>query len=202
MPSFKPKPIKKVKVDKKTMTTLDGKHKEFVNEFTRNENEKIPKLKKEKKLITRILEEQKHILPIEKIMDYQDKLIEIKKEIKEINNKKIDYLLDNSKYIFEYFENKKNISNVSNLLENEKANTTKSKLVNSFFKIETDNTETNNLNSSLTNKNEKNNNILQKYLINIDESFLDINSFCYSADVCRYCFKGELIPLDDEGVLI
>lgn len=202
MPSFKPKPIKKVKVDKKTMTTLDGKHKEFVNEFTRNENEKIPKLKKEKKLITRILEEQKHILPIEKIMDYQDKLIEIKKEIKDINNKKIDYLLDNSKYIFEYFENKKNISNVSNLLENEKANTTKSKLVNSFFKIETDNTETNNLNSSLTNKNEKNNNILQKYLINIDESFLDINSFCYSADVCRHCFKGELIPLDDEGVLI
>ena len=33
MPSFKPKANKKIKVCKKYSTTLDGKHKEFVNNF-------------------------------------------------------------------------------------------------------------------------------------------------------------------------
>ena len=37
MPSFKPKANKKIKICKKYSTTLDGKHKEFVNEFTEEE---------------------------------------------------------------------------------------------------------------------------------------------------------------------
>ena len=32
MPSFKPKSAKKIKISKKNSTTLDGKHKEFLNE--------------------------------------------------------------------------------------------------------------------------------------------------------------------------
>ena len=43
---------------------------------------------------------------------------------------------------------------------------------------------------------------MQKYLSNIDDSFLDVNAFVSPTDVCRYCFKGELIPLEDEGILI
>ena len=56
MPSFKPKTVKKIKVNKKNSTTLDGKHKEFVNEFNKDENDKIPLLKKEKIEIKSILE--------------------------------------------------------------------------------------------------------------------------------------------------
>jgi hypothetical protein len=48
MPSFKPKAAKKIKVCKKYTTTLDGKHKEFVNEFTKYEFDTIPKLKEER----------------------------------------------------------------------------------------------------------------------------------------------------------
>ena len=48
MPSFKPKSTKKVKICKKYTTTLDGKHKEFINEFAKNEDELIPSLKIEK----------------------------------------------------------------------------------------------------------------------------------------------------------
>ena len=33
MPSFKPKANKKIKICKKYTSTLDGKHKEFVNDF-------------------------------------------------------------------------------------------------------------------------------------------------------------------------
>ena len=103
------------------------------------------------------------------------------------------YHLNNSKYIFDYFENKKNISN------GEVVSKPKNKILDAFFKID------NSLSlSSITNTvvENKNNNIFQKYLTNIDDSFLDINSFVRSSDICQSCYKGELIPLDDEGVLI
>ena len=51
MPSFKPKTAKKIKVNKKSIITLDGKHKEFINEFNKDEQDNIPKLKKEKQEI-------------------------------------------------------------------------------------------------------------------------------------------------------
>ena len=189
MPSFKPKNVKKIKVNKKNSTTLDGKHKEFINEFNKDEIDRIPKLKEERVEIRSILEKnnQDKLLTIEQIMDYQDKLRDIAIEIRSLKSKKVDYFLDNSKYIFDYFENKKDISKgtpVSN----------KNKVLESFFKI-------NNADSSV-NIERKNDNIFQKYLSNIDESFLDINSFLRPTDVCQYCYKGELIPIDDDGVLV
>jgi len=198
MPSFKPKTVKKIKVNKKNSTTLDGKHREFVNEFNKDENDRIPKLKQEKALIKAILEKEKekgtednteeNSLTIEQIMDYHDKLRDITAEIKSLKSKKVDYFLDNSKYIFDYFENKKDIS-IGNVVTN------KNKKLESFFKINSSADSSNMIES-------KNNNIFQKYLSNIDETFLDINSFLRQTDICQSCYKGELIPMDDEGVLI
>ena len=48
MPSFKPKTNKKIKFNKQKLITLDGKHKEFLNEFSKDEINKIPDLKLEK----------------------------------------------------------------------------------------------------------------------------------------------------------
>lgn len=187
MPAFKPKANKKIKINKKNNTTLDGKHKEFLHEFTKDEHDNIPKLKQEYKDLQ--IKIQIDNLSIEKKMEYQDRMKEIGKLIKELKNKKTDYFLDNSKYIFEYFENKKNISTNTD----PKLSSSKNQLVDRFFKIKTDPVN----NNDMINKN-----IVHKYLCNIDETFLDINSFIQCTDVCQYCFKGELIPLDDEGVLI
>ena len=194
MPSFKPKTAKKIKVNKKSIVTLDGKHNEFINEFNKDEQDKIPKLKNERREILNELEENEETqnLSIEQVLDLKDRIEEINEEIKNIKMKKKEYFLDNSKYIFDYFENKKNISNGV-----ENANKSKSKLLNSFFKINQDDT-----NQDANNINNKNNNIFKKYLSNIDDSFLDINAFIRPSDICQHCFKGELIPLDDEGVLI
>jgi hypothetical protein len=49
MPSFKPKTNKKISYNKKNAITLDNKHKEFINEFNRDEKDKIPQLQNEKK---------------------------------------------------------------------------------------------------------------------------------------------------------
>ena len=48
MPIFKPKTNKKIKFNKKTAITLDNKHKEFLNEFSKDDYDNIPKLKYEK----------------------------------------------------------------------------------------------------------------------------------------------------------
>jgi len=192
MPSFKPKFAKKIKVCKKYTTTLDGKHKEFVNEFTKNELDVIPKLKEERYSLQKQLEIEKD-LNIDEVMEIKDRIKEINETIKELKNKKNNYFLDNSKYIFEYFENKKSINNIE---ETNKVVTSKNQLLFNIFKVKQDESDKD------KNINENNNkNLVQKYLSNIDESFLDINAFVRETDICQICYKGEMTPLDDEGVL-
>jgi hypothetical protein len=199
MPSFKPKTIKKIKYNKKNAVTLDSKHKEFINEFAKDEHNRIPELQNERMKIKNSLKDLQN--NVEKKLELIDSLKEINNKINELKNKKKEYFLDNSKYIFEYFENKKNISN-SQSDDNVKNNTNnnnaknKSSILNSFFKIK-DETEAN-YNNELCN----NNNIVKKYLSNIDDLFLDINSYVYQTDICKYCNKGELVPLEDEGILM
>lgn len=172
MPSFKPKTPKKIKYNKKGSITLDGKHKEFLNEFSKDEINKIPELLTEKKALQQklILNEK---LTIEQKLDITDRVKDITKIIKELKSKKKEYFLDNSRYIFDYFENKKNISTTS-ASSSELSN--KNKLLNNFFKIKQNEDETNNNNQN------KNNNIVQKYLCNIDNTFLDVNSFIYQTE--------------------
>jgi hypothetical protein len=195
MPSFKPKANKKIKVCKKYSTTLDGKHKEFVNEFNKYEFETIPILKEERYNLKKQLEFETNLI-IEQKMEIKDRIKEINETIKQLKNKKNNYFLDNSKFIFEYFENKKNINNID---DTNKIVTSKNQLLFNIFKIK----QKDNDNDNDTNINEnKNKNIVQKYLSNIDESFIDMKSYIRETDICQSCYKGEMIPLDDEGVLI
>ena len=198
MPSFKPKSAKKIRVCKKYTTTLDGKHKEFINEFSKNEFDTIPKLKLERIDLKKQIENLDKT-NIEQIMDMKDRIKEITELIKELKDKKNNYFLDNSKFIFEYFENKKNITNIdpNSTTNSNKPTTSKNQMLFNFFKIQNDNPDP--FRDITENRNK---NIVQKYLSNIDETFIDMNLFIRSTDICQHCFKGELIPLDDEGVLI
>jgi hypothetical protein len=188
MPSFKPKSAKKIKYNKKSAVTLDTKHKEFLNEFNKDEEDRIPDLKLEKQELKLQLKNKN--ITIEQRLDIQDKINDLNDSIKEIKSKKKEYFLDNSKYIFEYFENKKNISEGGSQVA-----TNKTKMVNSFFKIKE-------ITEEDSSAKRENNNIVQKYLSNIDDGFLDVNAFVYQTDICQICYKGELIPLEDEGIML
>ena len=190
MPSFKPKTSKKIKVCKKYTSSLDSKHKEFVNEFIKDEFDTIPRIKEERYMLNKQLELENK-LTIDQIMEIKDRIKEINETIKELKHKKNNYFLNNSKYIFEYFENKKNINNIE---ETNKVVTSKNQLLFNIFKIKQEKDK--NIDEN------KNKNLVQKYLTNIDESFLDMNAFVRDSDICQNCYKGEMIPLDDEGVLI
>jgi len=186
MPTFKPKPAKNIRVNKKNLTTLDGTHREFMNEFARDEYSNIPKLKQKRAdALRQLLEEGK---TIDQRLDLEDIVKDLDDKIKKTKQKKKEYLLDNSKYVFEYFETKKNIS----VCDEPKP---KHALINNFFKI-TEATD------DITTCKKQSQSIVQKYLSNVDDSFLDVTAFVHSTDVCMHCRKGEMIPLDDEGVLI
>jgi hypothetical protein len=187
MPAFKPKAAKKIKVNKKSAVTLDGKHKEYINQFEKDETDRIPELKSEKTKTKKYLKENMTKLTIEEQLDMKDKIENISKQIKDLQSKKKEYYLDNSKYIFEYFENKKNISSKETVPQS------KNKLLDNFFKIKVEDLATND---------SKSNNIVQKYLSNLDDNFLDVNQYIQPSNICPYCKKGELIPLEDEGVLL
>ena len=199
MPTFKPKTNKKIKVSKKSTTTLDGKHKEFLNQFYKNDNDQVPLLKEERSsLKEKLLEIQELVSSdttgklIDEKLEIEDRINEINQSIHSFNMQKKDYFLDNSKFIFDYFENKKNISDGVVSTQSNTANS-KNKIIGTFFKIK----------QEVKNDEEvKTKNIVQQYLSNIDDAFLDVNSFIHQTDVCQYCNKGELIPLEDEGVLI
>ncbi len=190
MPSFKPKSNKKIKFNKKSAVTLDIKHTEIINEFDKDENDRIPELKYERSELKKQLQNDK--LSVEQRLDIEDQIQQINTTIKETKMKKKEYYLDNSKYIFEYFENKKNISSGASI----NTSTSKTNLVNSFFKIKTNEDE----NELKVQK--ETNNIVQKYLSNVDDTFLDINTFVSQTDICKFCFKGELVPVEDEGILV
>ena len=107
MPNFKPKSKKKIKFSTNYITTLDFKHQAKMTELNNIKTKEIPKLKRKKKKVKERMKKEKNI---EKKMEIMDEIKEIRKTIKKLKLKKNDYLLNNSKYIFEYFEKKKEVS--------------------------------------------------------------------------------------------
>ena len=187
MYGFKPKKNKKFKISKHTNITLDGKHQEFMREFSNNDTINVPSLKCEKQNLLNNLNNN-NALTIEEKLDIKDRINAINHNIADIHSKKKDYFLENSKYIFNYFEEKQNISSSS-----ENTNI-KNDIVNSFFNIKEPK-----IDDKLNNNYDNN---IQKYLNNVDDHFFDISSYVYQTDICSYCNHGEMTPLEDEGVLI
>jgi hypothetical protein len=178
MPNFKLKTNKKIILDEKANITLDNKHKEKEESFKNIKDIIIPNLKIKRKQLQKLLKNNKNINEINEI---KDQLKLISENIRNYKQEEKNYYLNNNKYIFEYFENKKDISKDNN----------KTTLLNSFFKID----------EKSKNKKQDDNNI-QKYLYNIDESLIDINKYIYDTDICKFCNKGEMIPLEQEGIMV
>ena len=182
MPNFKPKTTKKIQVDYRSSVTLDGKHKDILNTIKKEEEVDYPELSEKRKLLESIIENNEYSTIDEKL-DIQDKIKEIKMRMKIKKKSKKEYLLENAKDVFKYFENKKNIGKTE----------IKSKRLNSFFKIDSSN-------NNETDENTKN--IVTSYLSRINSDFIDVNNYVIPTNICERCNKGELIPMDEEGILI
>ena len=182
MPNFKPKTTKKIKVDFRSSITLDGKHNDILNEIHKEENEEYPVLLNKMKYLKELLN-SKEYNSIDEKLEISDKIQEIKLKLKNIKNKRKEYLLENAKDVFKYFENKKNIGKTEN----------KSKKLNSFFKIDSSNNSERDATTT---------NIVNSYLSRMNSELIDVNNFVVQTSICEKCNKGELVPMEEEGILI
>lgn len=181
---------------KNNTQTLDEKHNDLMQIYLVIENETIPALEKEiKQLIgsAKSTKQKKN----EQYYELLDKIKEKKKELKRLELGKAQYLLENSKYIFQYYEEKQKLNNGDNIKDKTSINT--------FFKIKDQDQEESISSSIGTNPKYTNSKrIYQHYWKNvgINESTLHLQEYLLDAETCLLCNQGELIPLEEEGILI
>ena len=180
MPNFKPKHTKKIAINNKN-PTLDTKHQQMNRHFDNNSIQ-LSQLRKTRKDLRLSLTVN---LQIEQQLDIKDQINDISKKIKELNKEKKEYWLNNSKHIFEYFENKQKITECNN----------KTKKLDEFFNIKNNSYE-----QDFFKK--KTDTSIQKYLTNVDHNYLNMDNYIDKSDICKNCNKGEMIPVDYEGIII
>ena len=162
---------------------LDSYHEKILSTIEIDES-KIPELYRNIDDLKSLLEKETNI---DKKLDLKDQIHNIKTNIKRIKRAKEEYLLENSQYIFDYFEQKKNISISSSLDE---LKTKENKIDLEFF---------------FNNKRQeapaiKNENV-EKYFQNVINN-VNMSSYYFDSNHCSYCNEGELIFIENEGVII
>jgi len=172
----------------KQNATIDEKHTEMLNKFYENEMITIPSLYIE---IESLDSELKTLRDnqIDRKMEIKDRLRSNKSKIRELMNQKKRYLLDNSQFIFGYFEEKKDISTGGG-----KQNVD---VLHSFFRVRAKNADRQDPDKYTQSKN-----MYQKYWKNVNNDFLNPQDYVVSSDICQSCHRGELVPQDEDGVLI
>ena len=179
------------KVTKTSVHTIDEKHTEILNEINHNEDVVIPQLLQEKSRLKEYVRSLKRS-EIDEYMETRDKIYALQREINDMRQKKKEYFLDNSKYIFDYFEQKKQISS-------SETSNQQSEVINSFFKIKSTTKEASNVQSTKYVLSKK---YYQNYWKNVTNDAYNMQDCIVSSDVCLACSKGEMIPQDEQGILI
>jgi hypothetical protein len=169
----------------KKQITIDEKHTEMLHLFHMNETVQIPLLKE--KIMH--LQKKKEEVSVDEMQELQDQIVKYRKEMTVLRQMKNKYLLENSKYVFEYFEEKKEVS--------EGGGRVNINILNNFFKIKSATTDSV---TTINQKYLKSKNMYQSYWKNVQYDTNVIDNI--NMDVCRSCHIGELIPQDDEGILI
>jgi len=175
----------------KKAANIDEKHTEMLNLYHSIETETIPQLTQElTELTDRIRTLKDH--QIDDFMDLRDQILKKRREIKDLKTKKKQYLLENAQYVFQYFEQKKEIATGGG---NQNTNT-----LNSFFKIRA--AAHTNDSTAVSDRFNQAKRQYQNYWRNVTGELTNIQDFVVQTDVCQSCGKGELIPQDEEGILI
>jgi hypothetical protein len=177
--------IKKKRIQQNNVT-IDEKHSQLLDEFRTIETETVPNMESEK---AELKEKLKNLREddIDARMEIKDQIRDLTAEIKHLKIKKNNYLLENVQYVFNYFEEKKKIS----IGESSNKN-----VLNSFFKVKPMENVLNNP------KYHNSRQFYQNYWRNVNKDMCNMGDFSVSVDMCSRCSVGELIPQDEEGILI
>ena len=172
--------------------TLDEKHHDMMQIYDAIEQETLPNLKSEINSLISDAKKLKNGKRSDKYYELLDTIKAKKEEFKRLQNSKKKYLLENSKYVFDYYEDKQKISCGENVKD---TNT-----INDFFRIKGKNEESSSLNTEKYKNSKK---IYQQYWKNVGVGEnMQLQDYVMDIETCLYCKQGELVPLEEEGVLI
>jgi hypothetical protein len=181
--------IKKImhsKSAKKSLFSIDEKHSDMMAAFHHDETVVVPQLQAEIALLRDAVKPD----DIDKIMECKDQIQSKLQQIQQLQQKKKTYLLQNSRFIFDYFEQKKQISNVS---EPKQVN-----VLNSFFKIKSTAPEREDVGQAYAQSRK----FYQQYWKNVNRDYINPQDFVVSSDRCPFCDTGEMVPQEEDGILI
>jgi hypothetical protein len=237
MPAFKQKSSKKLLTDAKNSVTLDNMHREKQAEFHYIQSDLVPKLETELADNRAFLKEHSGAARskasrteslLDEVYRIRERNIEIKEMLHQYKTHIKNYYLTNNKYIFSYFENKKDISETAladAVKETAPASAgvpatgqakhmfTKNERIRSFFKVDPgpkpDPEQDPDPASPVPGCTEHNACVvvpkltnLQHYLHNTGRAFFDYEKYAYRADVCAWCNNGEMVAIESEGILV
>ena len=179
--------------------TLDSKHNEIIKKFNYDKNILLPKYLKEIETLQNNYEtnnNNNNEKSNEINESVKNKIIDIKNKIYLIKKKEKEYYLNNLKYLFDYFEKKKDINNTKS---NTNTNIKNNLKIQNFFNI---NDNSNNIYNNNNNSENDNKKIIDKYFYNINKINLNINNYIYDSEICQNCKQGELIFVETDGISI
>jgi tRNA1(Val) A37 N6-methylase TrmN6 len=164
----------------------------------------------------------------EKVYAWKEKMDIIRDQIKEYENNKKKYVIDNADFIFKYFEDKKQISSVANklppkssdkeeekeggsgIIEEESKNR---KLLNDFFNIQKrkkggekvgvemgeDSLGGGSCGGAVEKSSTTQKRKMHTYWKNVCDEIPNLQEYALSAEICTNCGKGEYIINEEEG---
>lgn len=185
---------------------MDIKHTEMLAELDHNDTVVIPQLEAE--LAQMKVRSKTETLTIEEYALLKYDIQKMKRKLKELKEKRTQYYLDNSKYIFEFFNQRMLKQTNGNAVP---SNSKKRNKLMEMFHLNTE--EDAAQENALKEKQQMNvvggnvaemttATLFQKYMANIDKNSLDIQFYCQESELCPTCYRGELVPVDDDGMLI
>ncbi len=170
--------------------TIDEKHSQLLEEFEALENTVIPDIEARLASLKRDAKQMAEGGTIEARMELKDQIRDLSAELRTLRKRRQKYLLENAQSIFAYFEEKKRISSGSD-------KQTKT-VLNDFFKVKPSGVD-----DVMQNPKYQNSRLLyQNYWRNVNKEMCNMSDFAVSVDLCQRCKTGELIPQDEDGVLI
>lgn len=132
-------------------------------------------------------------------------------EIRKLRKKRRDYYAQNAEYIFAYFKNKQLIGQDRNV----RRRGSKMRKMHELLCMEEkeDDDEEGERGGELEELGVGGGgvgvgveggelDVVQRYLCNMSEQWLDLSAYVVSADVCKYCRRGELITMENDGVMV
>ena len=157
--------------------TLDVKHNEVLSKIM-DEEDSLKDIQNE---ITETKKTLSKLTSLSEMLNAQEKIRKLKKSVRDIQKKRVEYHLSNANVVFDYFERKQTISSKEN------DNTI---VLNNFFNIK----DKSKFNYDTDER-------INRYLLNINE-IESISYKCSPKDItCKNC-DGVLVIYDSDGILV